>query len=73
MTSPSSSPVVALIGLGYVGLPLVVKFGKQTRTMGFDNVEDKVAKVVRNGCFVDVKARFDAAALEAAGLTVWRL
>ena len=29
-------PTVAVIGLGYVGLPLVVEFGKQTRTIGFD-------------------------------------
>ena len=35
---------VAVIGLGYVGLPLVVEFGKHTRTIGFDIVEDKVAK-----------------------------
>jgi len=35
---------VAVIGLGYVGLPLVVEFGKKTRTIGFDIVEDKVAK-----------------------------
>ena len=27
---------VAVIGLGYVGLPLVVEFGKQMRTIGFD-------------------------------------
>ena len=30
-------------------------------------------KVVPDGCFVDVKAGFDAAALKAAGLRVWRL
>jgi UDP-N-acetyl-D-galactosamine dehydrogenase len=35
---------VAVIGLGYVGLPLVVEFGKQVRTIGFDIVEEKVAK-----------------------------
>jgi UDP-N-acetyl-D-galactosamine dehydrogenase len=35
--------VVAVIGLGYVGLPLVVEFGKHFRTIGFDIVEDKVA------------------------------
>jgi UDP-N-acetyl-D-galactosamine dehydrogenase len=28
--------VVAVIGLGYVGLPLVVEFGKHFRTIGFD-------------------------------------
>ena len=27
---------VAVIGLGYVGLPLVVEFGKHLRTIGFD-------------------------------------
>ncbi|MEO8080502.1 MAG: nucleotide sugar dehydrogenase, partial [Caldimonas sp.] len=37
-------PTVAVIGLGYVGLPLVVEFGKHTRTIGFDIVADKVAK-----------------------------
>ena len=36
--------IVAVIGLGYVGLPLVVEFGKHVRTIGFDIVEDKVAK-----------------------------
>lgn len=35
---------VAVIGLGYVGLPLVVEFGKKMRTIGFDIVESKVAR-----------------------------
>ncbi len=35
---------VAVIGLGYVGLPLVVEFGKHTHTIGFDIVADKVAR-----------------------------
>jgi len=33
---------VAVIGLGYVGLPLVVEFGKHSRTIGFDIATDKV-------------------------------
>lgn len=33
---------VAVIGLGYVGLPLVVEFGKQSRTIGFDIASAKV-------------------------------
>ena len=33
---------VAVIGLGYVGLPLVVEFGKQMRTIGFDIALSKV-------------------------------
>lgn len=34
--------VVAVIGLGYVGLPLVVEFGKHLRTIGFDIAVSKV-------------------------------
>ena len=33
---------VAVIGLGYVGLPLVVEFGKHMRTIGFDIAKFKV-------------------------------
>jgi UDP-N-acetyl-D-galactosamine dehydrogenase len=34
---------------------------------------DYTQKVVPGGCFIDVKARFDATALTAAGFKVWRL
>lgn len=34
--------VVAIIGLGYVGLPLVVAFGKKATTIGFDISKAKV-------------------------------
>ena len=37
------------------------------------SVEEISRKVVKNGCFVDVKAGFDAAAFKAAGIAVWRL
>lgn len=33
---------IAVIGLGYVGLPLVIEFGKKGRTLGFDIAEAKV-------------------------------
>lgn len=33
---------VAVVGLGYVGLPLAVAFGKKGRTIGFDLDQDKV-------------------------------
>jgi len=36
--------VVAVVGLGYVGLPLVVEFGKLGRTIDFDIAIDNVAK-----------------------------
>ena len=38
-----TSPTVAVVGLGYVGLPLVVEFGRHLRTIGFDSATAKVA------------------------------
>ena len=38
---------LAVIGLGYVGLPLVVEFGKQSRTIGFDIAQNKVDACLR--------------------------
>jgi UDP-N-acetyl-D-glucosamine/UDP-N-acetyl-D-galactosamine dehydrogenase len=35
--------------------------------------DDLCRKIVKKGCFIDVKARFDQAALKAEGLSVWRL
>ena len=34
---------LAVVGLGYVGLPLAVEFGKKFRTIGYDLSEAKVA------------------------------
>ena len=33
---------VAVVGLGYVGLPLAVAFGRQFRTLGYDLDAEKV-------------------------------
>ncbi|MEM8562136.1 MAG: nucleotide sugar dehydrogenase [Pseudomonadota bacterium] len=33
---------IAIVGLGYVGLPLAVAFGSKTRTIGFDLNENKI-------------------------------
>jgi UDP-N-acetyl-D-galactosamine dehydrogenase len=41
-------PTAAVVGLGYVGLPLVIEFGKKFRTIGFDISEFKVTSC-RNG------------------------
>ncbi len=35
---------VAVVGLGYVGLPLAVEFGKKSRTIGFDLSQEKIAQ-----------------------------
>ena len=33
---------IAVIGLGYVGLPLAVEFGKKYHTVGFDINEKRI-------------------------------
>ena len=38
-----STATVAVVGLGYVGLPLAVAFGRKFRTIGYDLSEEKVA------------------------------
>src|SRR5437762_11912396 len=39
----TNAPTIAVVGLGYVGLPLAVEFGKRYRTIGFDLSAAKVA------------------------------
>jgi len=39
----TENTVVAVVGLGYVGLPLAVEFGKRYRTIGYDLSETKIA------------------------------
>ena len=34
--TPSKSPIIAIIGLGYVGLPLALAFSKQYQVIGYD-------------------------------------
>jgi UDP-N-acetyl-D-galactosamine dehydrogenase len=38
-------PVVCVVGLGYVGLPVAVAFGKERHTIGFDIATKKVARL----------------------------
>ncbi|AFU98970.1 Vi polysaccharide biosynthesis UDP-N-acetylglucosamine C-6 dehydrogenase TviB [Simiduia agarivorans] len=39
------SPSVCVIGLGYVGLPLAVEFGKQVNTLGFDIHQRRITEL----------------------------
>lgn len=54
---------IAVIGLGYVGLPLAVEFGKKYRTLGFDLHAEKVAAYGRH---VDPTGEVSSADLKAA-------
>ena len=42
-----SAARVAVVGLGYVGLPLAVEFGKLRPTLGFDVLKERVAELQR--------------------------
>ena len=54
---------VAVVGLGYVGLPLAVAFGRKIDTIGFDVNEKKVASILRG---VDPTMELTSAELKAA-------
>ena len=52
MNTPSPSDriteaTVAIVGLGYVGLPLAVAFGRRLNTIGYDRSPDKIATCQR--------------------------
>jgi len=55
--------VIAVVGLGYVGLPLAVEFGKKFRTIGFDL---SLAKVEAYRCHVDPTGEVSTDDLKAA-------
>jgi UDP-N-acetyl-D-galactosamine dehydrogenase len=57
------SRVVAVCGLGYVGLPLAVEFGKKYETVGFDLSETKIANYKK---FVDPTGEVSTEDLKAA-------
>ncbi|MBI3526324.1 MAG: nucleotide sugar dehydrogenase [Betaproteobacteria bacterium] len=54
---------IAVVGLGYVGLPLAIEFGKQYRTIGFDLSTEKIAHY-RN--FTDPTGEVGSAEMRAA-------
>ncbi|HTY02962.1 MAG TPA: nucleotide sugar dehydrogenase [Rhodocyclaceae bacterium] len=57
------SRVIAVCGLGYVGLPLAVEFGKKYETIGFDLSETKIANYKK---FVDPTGEVSTENLKAA-------
>jgi UDP-N-acetyl-D-galactosamine dehydrogenase len=54
---------IAVIGLGYVGLPLAVEFGKRYLTTGFDINRSRIAALISGH---DSTLEVDTAALESA-------
>jgi UDP-N-acetyl-D-galactosamine dehydrogenase len=73
--------VIGVIGLGYVGLPLAVEFGKKYRTIGFDNNPRRIKELqagqdlTREASAAELKSarklRFSARAKDLASCTVY--
>lgn len=61
--SDITTKTVAVVGLGYVGLPLALAFGRKLNTIGFDISEAKL-KAYREG--IDPTGEMDASAFTAA-------
>ena len=40
--------IIAIVGLGYVGLPIAIEFGKQYKTIAFDISKDKIKSYKKN-------------------------
>ena len=59
----SKDTVVAVVGLGYVGLSLAVEFGKQYKTIGFDLSEAKITSYQKH---CDPTGEVSTADLQAA-------
>ena len=52
----SKNPTICVLGLGYVGLPLAVEFGKVYKTVGFDINEHRVQQLNQ---LIDVTLELD--------------
>jgi len=57
---------VAVVGLGYVGLPIAVAFGKHQRVIGFDINKEKIAELQKG---LDRTGEVSSADLKAARVT----
>lgn len=61
--TPSKDTRIAIIGLGYVGLPLAVEFGKKYPTLGFDINQRRVSELKDH---IETTLEVDAEELKAA-------
>jgi len=56
---------IAVVGLGYVGLPLAVEFGKTVKTIGFDLNKKRVAELNKN---IDKNSETSTGEIKSANL-----
>ncbi len=63
LRSSDKNSTIAIVGLGYVGLPLAVEFGKRMQTLGLDLSAEKVAAYRRH---IDLTGEVSTQSLKAA-------
>ena len=63
MAGLKADSIIAVVGLGYVGLPLAIELGKKFRTVGFDLSVDKIDSYARH---VDPTGEVSAAEFKAS-------
>jgi UDP-N-acetyl-D-galactosamine dehydrogenase len=68
MTPPDATANVGVVGLGYVGLPLALAFGRKFRTVGYDLSVEKVRAYREQE---DPTGQMAASAFEEAKLASW--
>jgi UDP-N-acetyl-D-galactosamine dehydrogenase len=66
----SESPTIAVIGLGYVGLPVAVEFGKKFSTIGYDLKKMSIEAYKNN---VDPTGEMSEAELKAATKIIYTI
>lgn len=78
-STSSSSPTVAVVGLGYVGLPLALALGRHGRVIGFDIDEQRIAayaegrdpsRELSERAFVDTLVEFTTDATRLSEATI---
>jgi len=62
----SKEKTLAVIGLGYVGLPIALEFAKDIRVIGFDINPDRVKQMKNN---IDPSNELDSSAFEGCDIT----
>ena len=61
-----NKPKIAVIGLGYVGLPLAIEFAKQYQTTGFDINFERISQLQNS---LDLTLEVDSKELDSTALT----
>ena len=81
LRSSDKRPTIAIVGLGYLGLPLAVEFGKKVPSLGSDLSTDNAAAYL---CHIDITGVGSTQDLQVAtqlqcqtdtptGACLWRL